>query len=290
VPQSDYHLRMADFGVRSSVSDLRRAALRRPATTGDFTEAGWRLPDPELLARQHDAFAQLLTDLGVQVELLAPTPGQVDAVFAYDPAFVIGAGVVEFRSAKPARQHEGAALTAAIAALGVPTVGKLAEGSVMDGGDVCWIARDLVVAGRGYRTNQQAHDQLRGWLAQEGQQLVTVDLPHDRGPAHVLHLMSGISPITDDLVVVYPPIMPVPLLQLLAERGIATIEVDPVEYETLGGNILAVRPGVVVIFAGNPLVSAAMRARDIDVHEIEASELAKGDGGPTCLTRPLLRA
>ena len=140
---------MADFGVRSSVSDLRRAALRRPATTGDFAAAGWRLPDADLLQRQHDAFAQLLTDLGVQVEVLPQTPEQVDAVFAYDPAFVIGAGVVEFRSAKPARRHEGEALAAAIAALGVPTVGKLAEGAVMDGGDVCWIARDLVVAGRG---------------------------------------------------------------------------------------------------------------------------------------------
>jgi len=222
----------------------------------------------------------------VQVDLLPAADEQVDAVFVYDPAFVIGSGVIEFRSAKPARQREGSEL---VAALGVPLVGKLAEGSVMDGGDVCWIARDLVVAGRGYRTDQRAHDQLRAWLAAEGQELVTVDLPHDRGPAHVLHLMSGISPIADDLAVVYPPIMPVPLLQLLAERGIATIEVDAAEYETLGCNILAVRPGVVVIFAGNPRVTAALRARGVEVHEVEASELAKGDGGPTCLTRPLLR-
>jgi dimethylargininase len=280
---------MADFGVRSSVSDLRWAALRRPATQGDFAGAGWRTPDPDVLVRQHDAYAQLLTDLGVQVDVLPAAAEQVDAVFAYDPAFVIGSGVVEFRSAKPARQREGAELAAAVAALGVPVVGKLDQDSFMDGGDVCWIARDLLVAGRGYRTNQRAHDQLRGWLAAEGQELVTVDLPHDRGPAHVLHLMSGISPITDDLAVVYAPIMPVPLLQLLAERGIATIEVDPGEYATLGCNILAVRPGVVVIFAGNPRVTAALRAKGVEVHEIEASELAKGDGGPTCLTRPLLR-
>ncbi|NUT37018.1 MAG: hypothetical protein HOV79_28510 [Hamadaea sp.] len=281
---------MADYGVRSSVSDLRRAALRTPAVTGDFVGAGWRAPDPDLLLRQHEAFAQLLTDLGVQVDVLAAAQDQVDAVFAYDPAFVIGSGVVEFRSAKPARQREGGELAAAVAALGVPVVGKLAEGAVMDGGDVCWIARDLVVAGRGYRTNQAAHDQLRAWLAAEGQELVTVDLPHDRGPAHVLHLMSGISPITDDLAVVYPPIMPVPLLQLLAERGVATVEVTAAEYETLGCNILAVRPGVAVVFDGNPQVTADLRARGVEVHVAQASELAKGDGGPTCLTRPLARA
>lgn len=281
---------MADYGVRSSVSDLRRAALRTPAVTGDFTGAGWRTPDPDLLLRQHEAFAQLLTDLGVHVELLPAAAGQVDAVFAYDPAFVIGSGVVEFRSAKPARQREGGELAAAVGALGVPVVGKLAEGAVMDGGDVCWIARDLVVAGRGYRTNQAAHDQLRAWLAAEGQELVTVDLPHDRGPAHVLHLMSGISPITDDLAVVYPPILPVPLLQLLAERGVATVEVTPAEYETLGCNILAVRPGVAVVFDGNPRVTADLRAHGVEVYAVAASELAKGDGGPTCLTRPITRA
>src|SRR5262245_34068559 len=105
---------MATYGVRSSVSRLRRAALRRPAITGDFLEAGWRRPDPDGLVRQHEAFAQLLTDLGVSVDVLPVDEGQVDSVFCYDTAFVIGSGVVEFRSAKPVRRLEGASLARAL--------------------------------------------------------------------------------------------------------------------------------------------------------------------------------
>jgi dimethylargininase len=280
---------MTPYGVRSSVSRLRRAALRRPALTGDFAGAGWRVPDPVVLERQHEAYATLLSDLGVDVEVLPADEDQVDAVFCYDPVFVIGSGLVEFRSAKPVRQKEGASLAAALVERGVSTVATLAAPAVMDGGDVCWIARDVVVAARGYRTNQAAHDQMRRFLQNEGQELITVDLPHADGPAHVLHLMSAISPIADDLAVVYPPIMPVPLLQLLEERGIRMIEVGHDEYQTLGCNILAVEPGVVVIFSGNPTVVKAMRDLGVEVHEIEAGEIAKGDGGPTCLTRPLWR-
>jgi N-dimethylarginine dimethylaminohydrolase len=280
---------MATYGVRSSVSRLRRAALRRPAFSGDFVAAGWRRPDPDALARQHDAFAQLLTDLGVAVELFPADEGQVDSVFTYDPVFVIGSGVVEFRSAKPVRRQEGASLARALGERRVPTIASMKGPAVMDGGDVCWIERDLVIAGRSYRTNQPAHDFLRRLLEKEGQQMVGFDLPHDLGPAHVLHLMSLISPIADGLAVVYPRLVPVPLMQLLNERGVTLIEVDPVEYATMGGNILAVEPGVAVIYAGNPNIVKALRDKGVEVHEIEGGELAKGDGGPTCLTRPIWR-
>lgn len=280
---------MTSYGVRSSVSRLRRAAVRRPSVTGDFLAAGWRRPDPDLLVRQHEEFTQQLTDLGVSVDVLPADEGQVDAVFTYDPGFVIGSGLVEFRSAKPARRLEGASLARALGERRVPTIASMKGPAVMDGGDLCWIARDLVIAARGYRTNQAAHDFMRRLLEAEGQQLLSFDLPHDMGPNHVLHMMSGISPIADDIAVVYPRILPVPLVQLLADRGVALIEVDPVEYSTLGGNILAVSPGVVVIFAGHPNVVKALRDKGVEVHEVYASELAKGDGGPTCLTRPIWR-
>lgn len=280
---------MATYGVRSSVSRLRRAALRRPSATGDFLDAGWRRPDPVELVRQHEAFAQLLTDLGVSVDVLPADEGQVDSVFCYDAAFVIGSGVVELRSAKPVRRREGASLARALGERRVPTIASMRVPAVMDGGDLCWIARDVVIAARSYRTSQTAHDFMRRLLEAEGQQLFSFDLPHDMGPNHVLHLMSGISPIADGLAAVYPRILPVPLMQMLTERGMTLLEVDPVEYANLGCNILAVAPGVVVIFAGNPNIVKAMRDKGVEVHEIEAGEIAKGNGGPTCLTRTILR-
>ncbi|HXZ77468.1 MAG TPA: hypothetical protein VEH31_42260, partial [Streptosporangiaceae bacterium] len=108
------------FGVRSMSATLRRVLLRRPSVTGDFAAAAWRAPDAGLLARQHEAFGQLLTDLGCEVEVAPAADGLVDATYVRDPGLVTGAGAVLFQMAKPARVAEPALLGAALSAAGVP--------------------------------------------------------------------------------------------------------------------------------------------------------------------------
>ena len=88
------------------VAPLRRVLVVRPTTVGDFAAAGWREPDGDLLRRQHDGFVALLDGLGVEVVVADAPDGLVDACFAYDPVFVTGAGAIELRMAKPARQDE----------------------------------------------------------------------------------------------------------------------------------------------------------------------------------------
>ena len=52
-----------------------------------------------------------------------------------------------------------------------------------------------------------------------------------------------------------------------------------------------VRPGVVVMLDGNPHTRAALEKAGCEVHGYDGSEISiKGDGGPTCLTAPILRA
>jgi N-dimethylarginine dimethylaminohydrolase len=277
------------FGVRSMTTPLRRVLVSSPALEGDFLAAGWREPDPVLLQRQHEDFCELLDTLGCEV-VVAPVPeGLVDAVFAYDPVFVTGAGSVVLQMAKPQRQGEAERLAAACETAGVPIAGRLSGAARADGGDLFWVDEDTLAAGRGYRTNAEAHRQLAAILEREGATLERCDLPHDRGAGHVLHLLSVVSPVADNLAVVFEPLAPVPLLELLDERGIRRVPIDPDEYETIGCNVLAVRPGVVVVAAGSPHTRRALEAVGVEVHEYAASELSKGDGGPTCLTRPLLR-
>ena len=116
-------------------------------------------------------------------------------------------------------------------------------------------------------------------------------MPHDQGPDYVLHLQSFLSAATEDLFVVYEPLAPVRLLQDIKARGIDWIAIDGESYHAMGCNILAVRPGVVVMVDGAPKVRAALEARGVEVHVYDGSDLSlKGDGGPTCLTAPLLRA
>jgi N-dimethylarginine dimethylaminohydrolase len=270
-------------------ADLQRVLVVRPTTTGAFTAAGWRHPDGDELLREHESFVELLVGLGVEVvEAVAPQ-GMVDACFAYDPVFVTGAGAIELRMAKPARQDEPAFLAAEVEKAGVPLIGRLTGPATADGGDMCWLDETTLAVGRGYRTNAAAHEQLGEILAREGVTIERADLPHHLGPTHVMHLMSVLSPVAHDLAVVFEPLAPVPLVQALAERGYRTVPADPDELDDQGCNVLAVRPGVVVMADTAPRTRAALQKAGVEVHTYAASQVNKGDGGPTCLTRPLLR-
>ncbi len=236
---------------------------------------------------RHEAFGQLLTDLGCEVEAAPAADGMVDATYVRDPGLVTGAGAVLFQMAKPARVAEPALLGAALGAAGVPVVARLTGAARADGGDFIWLDERTMIAGRSYRTNAEGLRQLAQILAAEGAGLEPVDLPHDRGPGHVLHLMSLISPVGDDLAVVYPPLAPVALMQTLAERGVRVVPVDAEEYQTMGCNVLAVEPRRVLMVNGNPRTRAALESAGCQVHGYDGSEISlKGDGGPSSIYPP----
>lgn len=279
------------FGVRSMTAPLARVAVRPPSPVGDYHHAHWAQPlDFDALAREHAAFVELLRSLGCSVDVLAPADGQPDAIFTYDPCFVTARGVIELRAAKPARAGEPPLLAADLDALGLPVIGRLSGAATADGGDMFWIDERTLAVGRTYRTNEAAVAQLRDILAQEDAAIETFDMPHDLGPDWCLHLMSVVSPVRDDLAVVYEQLAPVPLLQALAARGIELVSVPQEDYLTLGCNVLTIEPGVVVMAQGNDATARALRDHGVKVHEYDSVEIAKGEGGPTCLTRPISRS
>ena len=272
------------------VAPLRRVAVRPPSARGDYSAAHWAQPlDLGLLRDQHARFVALLQRLGCEVVVLDPVDDMPDACFVYDPAFVIPSGVVEFRGAKAARVGEPPLLTMQLEQAGVPVAGRLSAPATADGGDMFWLDDRTLAMGRGYRTNQAAHDQMRTILEPLGISVETFDLPHDMGPEYCLHLMSVVSPIRENLAVVYERLAPVPLLQALATRGIEMVSVPEEDYLSLGCNVLAVAPSVVVMVEGNDATAKALRDHGVEVHTYAASEINKGEGGPTCLTRPILR-
>ena len=144
--------------------------------------------------------------------------------------------------------------------------------------------------GRSYRTNAEAVRQLRSILAERGIDIEVYDVPHDQGPEWCLHLMSVVSPVREDLAVVYERLAPVAMLEDLRARGVEQLSVPEEDWLTLGGNVLAVAPGVVVLASGNDATAQALADRGCEVHVYAASEITKGEGGPTCLTRPILRS
>jgi N-dimethylarginine dimethylaminohydrolase len=280
----------ATYGVTSMIAPLRRVLVRRPATAGDWAGAAWRTPDPGRLAAQHDAFCALLAELGADVEVAGALDGQVDAVYMHDPMVMTGRGGIPLRMAKPARTREPGHAAEELARLGIPVVGTLEAPAYADGGDRYWLDDATMALGLGYRTNRAGAAALAALVAPEGVAVEVYDMPHDQGPGSVLHLQSFLSGVADGLCVVYEPLAPVRLLQDLRGRGTDWIAISRDDYLAMGCNILAVRPGVVVMVDGVPAVRRALEARGVEVHVYDGSELSlKGDGGPTCLTQPLLR-
>ena len=180
-------------------------------------------------------------------------------------------------------------MAADVVEAGVPLLGRLEAPATAEGGDTVWLDERTLLVGRGYRTNGAGVEALASALP--GVDVIAFDLPHLHGPGEVLHLMSLVSPLADDVAVVYLPLLPVRLVELLVERGVRLVEVPEEEFWTMGPNVLALAPRVALALDGNPVTRGRMEAAGVDVRIYAGDELSRlGDGGPTCLTRPLLRA
>ena len=280
---------MMQFGVASSTDDLISVAVRSPSLRGDYAAAHWAQPvDLDLLAEQHAAFVNILRHLRCEVVELDPVEDMPDAIFTYDPCFVVGDGFIEFQGGKAVRAGEPPLMSGELQDLGIPRVGRLIGDAIADGGDMFWLDEHTLAVGRSYRTNDAAIEQLRQ-MPQPAVRIEAFDLPHDMGPEYCLHLMSVVSPIRDDLAIVYERLAPIRLLEALRSRGVRLLSLPEGDYATLGCNVLTIRPGVAVIASGNEATVELLRDNGVDVHVYEASEISKGEGGPTCLTRPLHR-
>jgi N-dimethylarginine dimethylaminohydrolase len=169
-------------------------------------------------------------------------------------------------------------------------VAALEPPAVAEGGDLVFLDDDTLLAGVGYRTNDEGVTQLTALLEPRGISVVPFDLSHHHGPAECLHLMSFLSPLDRDLVVGYIPMMPVRLVQLLERRDIRTVEVPDREFPTMGANVLALGPRIGLALEGNPETRRRMEAAGVEVRTYRGEHIStNGGGGPTCLTRPLAR-
>jgi dimethylargininase len=284
--------RAATFGGQSNVAPLREALLKAPGAA--FGKA-YENPaygflhhcDLDVARREHAAFAGLLASLGTTVYLLDAEIDSPDLLYAYDPLIVTDRGAIPLRPGKPNRVPEAGVIEQWTLAHGIPTIGRIEEPGTVEGGDTFWLRPDLFCIGRTLRTNRAGVDQLGALV---GGDVRVFDVPYWKGPAELVHLMSVISPIADDLAVVFLPLLPVGLWQLLQDLRYRLIEVPEEEYSTLGCNVLAVQPGVVIAADGNPRTAASMAAAGVEVHTYAAFEIGmNGSGGPTCMTRPILR-
>jgi N-dimethylarginine dimethylaminohydrolase len=278
--------------ARDQTGTLKRVLVRAPGADDHLAwrEYGWRAePDPARAAAEHEALRAELELAGAEVVVgSTPVDGDPDAIYAYDPVLLTNRGAILLRPGKPGRRREPDALAKDLADAGVPVIGRLEEPATAEGGDLFWLDERTLVVGRSYRTNDTGIAALRSLLPDAD--VVAFDLPHLNGPDECLHLLSLLSPLDTDLVVGYPPLMPIRLLELLHGHGVDVVEVPPEEFETMGPNVLALGPRVALALEGNDETRRRMEHAGVDVRTYRGDEISrKGDGGPTCLTRPLDR-
>lgn len=278
---------------------LKAVALRTPDTAfgdpariaAEWPDLGWHsAPDLAAAKAEYAAFEALLREAGAEIIHLPAAVGlTLDSLYVRDALIATPHGLVLAAMGKPARTGEPAANAAALEMAGYKVAGAIEPPGRVEGGDLVWLDNTTLVAGHTYRTNPEGIGQLAALL---GPQVTvqTVQMPHYKGPGDVFHLMSVVSPIDADLALVYPPLAPVALMELLAERGIATVAVPDEEFDSMGCNVLATAPRRCIMVDGNPETRRRLEAAGTTVHAIEAAEICrKGEGGPTCLTRPLSR-
>ena len=279
------------FGCQSMTGELRRVLVRAPRAEDldGWQMCGWRAePDPAGIAAEHEAFCELLAGAGAEVVLAeSPADGNPDAIYTYDPALVADTGALLLNPGKECRRSEVPAMAEDFERVGVPVAGRLEDPELAEGGDLCWLDEGTLLAGCGYRTNDAGISRLREFLP--GAEVLSFDLPHWHGRTEVMHLMSLISPLAPDLAVAYPPLLPTRLAQLLEQREVELVEVPEEEFATMGSNVLALAPRVALAVEGSPETRRRMERSGVEVLTYRGNELSKGDGGPTCLTRPLLR-
>ena len=275
------------------VAPLREVLVKRPgeafARAFDDPAHGF-LHEVDLAAaqREHDVLCTLLADLGATVHELGEEYDP-DLTYTFDPALVTDRGVLPLYPGKPNRVGEERVIERWMNEHGVPTVGRLEGGARAEGGDTFWLDERTLAVGRTLRTNRAGVDQLTSILQPEVE-VEVFDVPFWRGAAELVHLMSVISPVADEAAVVFLPLLPCGLHEDMLARGIRLIEVPDEEYLTLGCNVLAVSPGVVIAAEGNPVTRKRMEHAGCEVHVFEAGEVGvNGSGGPTCLTRPVMR-
>lgn len=248
-------------------------------------------PDVATASAEYSVFEALLAAGGTEIHYL-PTDESVtmDSIYCRDASIATDGGMIICNMGKPARAREPECERKAFEKAGIKILGTIRSPGTVEGGDVAWLDDRTLAVGHTYRTNGEGIRQLKTMLDPFGIEVITVPLPHYKGPSDVFHLMSVLSPVDTNLVVVYSPLMPVVFRDELLRRGYELIEVPDEEFDSMGCNVLAIAPRKCIMVQGNPKTRASLIAAGCEVFEYKGEEISvKGGGGPTCLTRPLQR-
>ncbi|MBN2114220.1 MAG: dimethylargininase [Acidimicrobiia bacterium] len=251
---------MAPWAVLRAVPDSFRDCLtRRPADPP---------LDPMRARRQHQGYRALLESGGFSTRLLPADEAHPDCCFIEDTAVLVGEAALATRPGHASRRGEVAPVAAALAAI-LP-VRVMESPATLDGGDVLRVGQRLFV-GESERTNAAGREALARFAAPYGFAMVAVPI------TGVLHLKSAATALDESTVLVFPgAVSP----DAFAGLRVVAAEGDDPE----AANVVRLPDTRILVAAHLPQSAAAVHAAGFTPVPCEVSELARADGGLTCLS------
>lgn len=272
--------------------------VKNAFVSNEFIEKQWRQlnylskPDYDLALKEYELFENELINSVANIQYFPQNNAvSIDSMYCRDASIATDFGMIICNMGKPGRSTEPEFQKQVYKQNNIPILGEIQSPGTIEGGDVAWIDETTLAVGHTYRTNEAGIEQLKSLLKPHGIQVIVAELPHYKGKSDVFHLMSILSPVDKNLAVVYSPLMPIKFRNELIDRGFDFIEVPDNEFESMGCNVLAIAPRQCIMVAGNPITQKRLEDSGCKVTVYKGEHISvKGGGGPTCLTRPLLRA
>jgi len=277
---------------RVMVCSPRAAGWNQPERAAHWQELGFRhAPDFATAQAQHEALCRELQAAGAEVVEMRNAPDlSLDAVYAHDASLATDYGLIAMRPGKVNRVAEAPRHGSFCESLDIPTLGTITPPGTTEAGDMVWLDSKTLLIGHGYRTTAAGIRQMRDLLIPNGVEVISAPLPYGPGPSECLHLMSLISLLDEKTALVDLPWLAVETVGLLESRGFKFIEIDSSERDTLACNVLALGGKRLLAIEENRQTNGRLRHAGFDVRTFPGGEICiNGSGGPTCLTRPLLR-
>jgi len=282
----------APWGVDSEHGLLHDVLLCRPdnfrwlptsAISRATLEAGHSF-DPQLAASQHRELVAAFEEAGVACRFLEPDAALPYQVFTRDSSAMGPNGTVITQLAQPWRRGEYAPAIRFHQREGIPIRGMVTAGS-LEGGDVMIVEPGAVLIGSGEtRTQEAAANQLAGWFREDGWEARVQPFPE-----RYVHIDVLVAVLAEKLAAVCAEVLPGAAVDWLRAKDFDLIEVSAEQAFTLGVNAISLGRDRVISAAAAEELNAMLRARGLEVIEIDLSMFTLGGGGAHCLGQALRR-
>ncbi len=282
------------------VSTLKKVLMKKPQSImSEVNLEKWNYGSPlsqERIDKDYKEFEKIIRNSGVQINYLQIEEEQkelCDSIFTHDPSLLLNQGAIILNMGKKLRKEEARLHKKFYDRNNIPIIGEIKENGTVEGGDCLWIDNKTLLVGESYRSNKDGINQLSKILSRLNIKCIPIKLTKNNNPNSCFHLMSIISMLDYDLAIGCLSKIPENMKEILKKRNIKLIGISEEEYiksKTLAVNILALSPRKLVLINGYPKTQKLLLDEGNELNLFNGSELCiKAEGGPTCLTRAILR-